>query len=218
MNTFNFKFCLNLGGGLDNGGVRQWVLRYIIDIIDHFSKWYYGYLLINKEGKNILNKIDQYNQSFGYPKILQCDNGGEFKNNFLEQYCAENNVKLIFSSPFHPQTNGACESVHKEIRKYILTQFMNKKKGFNIEEELLAIIKIHNNKIHSTTKRIPKDIRDINDISEIEDIKNNIKNTLSKKNKYLENIELNDFYVLDSNNIKITKNKINEKNNKKKKI
>ena len=128
MNTFNFKFCLNLEGGLDNGGVRQWVLRYIIDIINHFSKWYYGYLLINKEGKNILNKIDQYNQSFGYPKILQCDNGGEFKNNFLEKYCADNNIKLIFSSPFHPQTNGTCESVHKEIRKYILTQFMNKKK------------------------------------------------------------------------------------------
>ena len=108
--------------------------KYIIDIIDHFSKWYYGYLLINKEGKNILNKIDQYNQSFGYPKILQCDNGGEFKNNFLEQYCAENNIKLIFSSPFHPQTNGAYESVHKEIRKYILTQFMNKKKDLILKK------------------------------------------------------------------------------------
>ena len=94
---------------------------------------------------------------------------------------------------------------------------MNKKVRFNIEEELLAIIKIHNNKLHSTTKRIPRDIRDINDIYEIEVIKNNIKNTLSKKNKYLENIELNDFYVLDCNNIKITKNKISEKNNKKKK-
>ena len=94
---------------------------------------------------------------------------------------------------------------------------MNKKVRFNIEEELLAIIKIHINKLHSTTKRIPRDIRDINDIYEIEVIKNNIKNTLSKKNKYLENIELNDFYVLDCNNIKITKNKISEKNNKKKK-
>ena len=94
---------------------------------------------------------------------------------------------------------------------------MNKKVRFTIEEELLAIIKIHNNKLHSTTKRIPRDIRDINDIYEIEVIKNNINNTLSKKNKYLENIELNDFYVLDSNNIKITKKKISEKNNKKKK-
>ena len=28
--------------------------KYIIDIIDHFTKWYYGYLLENKEGKNVI--------------------------------------------------------------------------------------------------------------------------------------------------------------------
>ena len=28
--------------------------RYINDIIDHFTKWYYGYLLENKEGKNVI--------------------------------------------------------------------------------------------------------------------------------------------------------------------
>ena len=54
----------------------------LISTIDHFSKLNYGYLLVNKEGKNIIKKIDQYNQSFG-AKILKCDNGGEFKNNFL---------------------------------------------------------------------------------------------------------------------------------------
>ena len=43
----------------------------------------------------------------------------------------------LFSSLFLSQTNEACESVHKEIRKYILTQFTNKKK-FNIKNILLS--------------------------------------------------------------------------------
>ena len=116
---------------------------------------YYGYLLTNKEAKNIVNKIEQYVLSFGIPKTLQYNNGEEFKNKILENYCINNNIKLIFSTPNHAQANGACESVHKEIRKYILCQYLNTPITFNIEEEIFSIIKIHNNKPHTTTKRIP---------------------------------------------------------------
>ena len=30
--------------------------KYILDIVDHFSKWYYGYLLKSKEGEEVLKK------------------------------------------------------------------------------------------------------------------------------------------------------------------
>ena len=73
--------------------------------------------------------------------------------------------------------------MHKEIRKYIYDAYIKKKDYFNIEEELFKITKIHNNKMHSTTGRIPKEIRDLNDKKEIELIKENIIKTLSKKNK-----------------------------------
>ena len=69
----------------------------------------------------MLKKIEIYIENFGKCKILQVDNGKEFKNAILERFCLENNIKLIHSSPYHPQTNGVCEVVHKEIRKYIYT-------------------------------------------------------------------------------------------------
>ena len=81
----------------------------------------------------------------------------------------------------------------------------------------MNIIKIHNNKPHSTTKRIPFEFRDLVDNNEIQEIKNNIKETLSKKNKLIETFDLKDFYVLDYNNIKVYKNKISEKYKKGKK-
>ena len=68
-----------------------------------------------------------------------------------------------------------------KIRKYILSKYINNQKNFDIESVLLNIIKIHNNKPHSTTKRIPFEIRDLVDINEIQKIKNNIKERLSKK-------------------------------------
>jgi len=156
-------------------------------------------------------------ESFGKYKILQVDNGTEFKNKLLEGYCKENNIKLIHSSPYHPQTNGVCEVVHKEIRKYIYTEFFKNKNNFNIEDELFDIIKIHNNKIHSSTKRTPKEIRDIDDINEINDINNEIIKTLSKKNKNFDVIDFSKNYVIDYNKVYIHKDKILRKKGKIKK-
>ena len=93
-------------------------------------------------------------------KILHVDNGKEIDNQYIKHYCIEYDIKLINSSLYHPQTNGSVEFTHKEIQKYIVNEYLNKKEKFNIEDYLFNIIKIHNNKKHSTTKRIPKEIRD----------------------------------------------------------
>ena len=191
--------------------------NYVLDIIDHFSKWYYGYLLKTKTAEEVLKNIEIFMENFGKCKILQTDNGTEFKNTLLERYCLENNIKLIHSSPYHPQTNGVCEVVHKEIRKYIYTEYLKNKSDFNIEDELFNIIKIHNNKIHSSTKRIPKEIRDIEDINEINDINEEIVKTLSKKNKNYDVIDFGKNYVIDYNTVYIYKDKIIRKKGKIKK-
>ena len=68
---------------------------------------------------------------------------GEFSNNLLNTYCENNEVKIIHSSPYHSQSNGAWKYVHKEIKRYIFDDF-------NIEDELIKITKIHNNKLYHT--------------------------------------------------------------------
>ena len=188
--------------------------KYVIDIIDHFSKWYGGYLLKTKSAEEVLKKIDFYIENFGKPKILQVDNGTEFSNNLLDSYCIENGIKLIHSSPYHPQTNGVCEAVHKEIRKYIYDKYINGGEEFNIEDELFNITKIHNNKVHSTTKRIPKDVRDIIDIEEIKSINDNIKKTLEAKNKNFDIIDFSKYYVFDNNSCYKSNGKIYKKKGK----
>ena len=191
--------------------------NYILDIIDHFSKWYNGYLLKTKNADEVLTKIEMYIENFGSCKILQVDNGTEFKNKLLETYCTNNNIKLIHSSPYHPQTNGVCEVVHKEIKKYIYSEYFKNKDNFDIENELFNITKIHNNKVHSTTKRIPREIRDIEDIKEIEDINAEIIHTLTKKNKNFDIIDSNKSYVIDYNKIYINNDRILKKKGKLKK-
>ena len=96
-------------------------------------------------------------------KILECPKfyklimEKEFDNQYIKYYCIENDIKLIHSSPYHPQTNGSVEVTHQEIQKYIVNEYLNKKEKFNIEDSLFNIINIYNNNQHNTTKRIPKE-------------------------------------------------------------
>ena len=63
------------------------------------------------------------------PKILQTDNGKEFDNQYIKHYYIENDLKLIHSSPYHPQTNGSVEVTHKEIQKYIFNPLASPSAG-----------------------------------------------------------------------------------------
>ena len=57
----------------------------------------------------------------GVPKILQSDNGGEFKNSILDQYLSKINVRHIFGSPYHPQLQGSVEAYNKTIQDFLVS-------------------------------------------------------------------------------------------------
>ena len=78
----------------------------------------------------------------GYPKILQSDNGVEFKNHLFEKLCTDHNIKHIFSSPYHPQTNGVVEVAHKEIKKNVILDFSKHPENFNLKTSLLEAVEI----------------------------------------------------------------------------
>lgn len=60
--------------------------KYILDIGNHFSKWYYRYLLYSKEAKEILKNLEIFFENFGTLKILQTVNGKEFKNETIKNF------------------------------------------------------------------------------------------------------------------------------------
>ena len=57
--------------------------KYIIDCIDHFSKFYWAYLIRNKTAETALNKIKNFIAINKKPVIIQTDNGLEFKNKLV---------------------------------------------------------------------------------------------------------------------------------------
>ncbi|XP_074346370.1 uncharacterized protein LOC141685148 [Apium graveolens] len=52
---------------------------------------------------------------YGIPRILVTDNGKQFDNIELREYCDDNNIKLCFTSIAHPQANGQAEVANRII-------------------------------------------------------------------------------------------------------
>ena len=194
--------------------------NYILDIIDVFSKWVFSYPLKHKNCQEILLALRKYIISFGMCRKLQTDNGREFRNAIINNFCIENNIERLFSPPYLPRANGAVESVHKIIKKYVNDYYYTSDEDdYNIDLPLLDAIEFHNYNVHSSTKYKQIDLKDITDIEIIEKVKNNIKNTVGKKifknNSLL--LEKGD-KLLINNNITITKTSIILKNKNKKGI
>ncbi len=56
----------------------------------------------------------------GFPKYLITDNGTEFKNKLLKEFCENNHVKFIHGLPYRPHSQGVIERIHRIIKKGLL--------------------------------------------------------------------------------------------------
>ena len=177
--------------------------KYVMDIVDHFSKWIWSYPLKNKDAYNSLQCLKKFIYSFGICNTLHTDNGLEFKNLLFDSFCAEKGIKHKFSKPYTPNSHGAVESAHKQIKKYVLEEFyINKKEDFLLEDTLLTIINFHNNTEHTTTKHKPIYLRDTSNRDLINEVNNNMKNTIKYAIKY------KNLYLLDANDLLLVNSNI----------
>ena len=53
---------------------------------------------------------------YGYPVILQTDNGSEFNNAELKEYCRSRYIQYRTSRAYKPNTQGQVERVHRTLK------------------------------------------------------------------------------------------------------
>jgi hypothetical protein len=164
----------------------------------------------------VISKIKLFIVNKGKCKIIQSDNGKEFDNIQMKIFCENSNIKFIKSSPYHPETNGAVEVIHRYENEYLLKRKTILRDDFDIEIAHDEFIIHHNNKKHSITGFKPCRIRDTEDENLIKTVLNNIIKSLSKKLEKGDKIKKGCF-VLISNKISKKGGVYKEKNVKGKK-
>ena len=92
--------------------------KYFLTFIDHFSKFVTVYLLENKSQVPVVFKAYHAEVKNRFNKnivSLRCDNGTEYVNAELINFCTENGLVLQRTITYCPQMNGTAERMNRTI-------------------------------------------------------------------------------------------------------
>ena len=132
--------------------------KYILNIIDVFSKFLWSYALKSKSGAALANVLTSWlDQLKEKPTIVQSDNGTEFKNNEVDKIFKDRDVRRIYSDSYTPQSNGGVERVNYTMKK-LLFSLLTQKKSKRWIDILGDVVNNYNSSIHSTTEETPQSI------------------------------------------------------------
>ena len=88
-------------------------------MIDHFTKYSWVYPLKNKQPEDILECMSQFCWQFGFPQKIHTDNGREFKNSLISQFCKNNGITQLHVAPRKPSTKGLVERNNQTVKQNI---------------------------------------------------------------------------------------------------
>ena len=101
---FNEKVAMDL---------KQWNGRWILHIIDMWSRYTLSIFVDRKKPCNIIDALmKEWVGKFGVMGSLMTDNGGEFNSDDLREITSIMNIQLCTTSADSPFQNGLCERVH----------------------------------------------------------------------------------------------------------
>ena len=103
--------------------------KWVINLIDHHTKFVNSHPLHAKSAHEVLDAVKNYCFSYGYPRKILIDNGGEFCNAKLKLFCEENQIKLSHGAARTPSTQGLverCNKTWKENMRSIIMGSNNK--------------------------------------------------------------------------------------------
>jgi len=105
--------------------------RFIFTVVDNFSGFLWTRRITNRRAQTIVNNLQDIVASAvprgsggTYPRLLQCDQGPEFNNQNMFNFCNANNIRLILSKSYSPAANGKIERKNREVRKKIKAGFI----------------------------------------------------------------------------------------------
>jgi transposase InsO family protein len=83
--------------------------RYILVLVDVCTRFVYLRPLESKSSEEVALVLYKIFCDVGFPRILQSDNGKEFKNAALRDLAQQLGISHRFITPYHPRANGLAE-------------------------------------------------------------------------------------------------------------
>ena len=90
----------------------------------------------------------------GLCKELVADNGPPFLSKNVQEFLQDNDIKSIFSAPYHPSSNGETERFVRTLKSGLKKNNVKASKLFRLHEFLL----VYRSTPRSTTSQLPSEL------------------------------------------------------------
>ena len=109
--------------------LKEFGTKYVLWMIDSFSRFMVGKLLSNKKADTVIQAImDNWCMSLGFPtQGFYADNGGEFSNLKLDELTSKLGLTVKFGPAYSPWSNGINERNHASAEQTIKKLLEEKK-------------------------------------------------------------------------------------------
>ena len=129
--------------------LKSWGSKYILWMICSFTRFIKGAVLPNKEAETVISAVVlNWNCNFGLPSTgFWCDNGTEFKNSEMSEFCSKNGLVIKFGPAYSPWANGINERNHASADK-IVAKIIEGDKKVTLNEAVCLAGWCHNTNIN----------------------------------------------------------------------
>ena len=100
-------------------------MRYILVVVDYFTKWAEAYPMKNQEAETVAEKlVDGFITRFGVPRQIHTDQGRQFESKLFQELCQVLEIDKTRTTGFHPQSDGLVERFNRTLEN-MLSKFVS---------------------------------------------------------------------------------------------
>ncbi|GBM98456.1 Gag-Pol polyprotein [Araneus ventricosus] len=93
---------------------------YALTCVDRFSRWPEAIPLKDIKAETVaLEFYAKWIARFGIPERLTSDQGRQFESRLFREFARLLGVKVVHTTPYHPQANGSMERLHWQLKSAI---------------------------------------------------------------------------------------------------
>jgi len=128
--------------------------RYILVMVDYFTKWAEAYPLTNRYAVDIADvMMSRWFVTYGVPLKLHCDNAREFRGQVMTELKSILGIKGTFTSGYRAQSNGMCERTNGTLETMIRSMVGERRNEW--DKALPYVVGAYRSTPHATTGFTP---------------------------------------------------------------
>lgn len=131
--------------------------RYIVVVIDYFTKWPEAFAVPNQEAATVARVlVDEFFSRFGLPNELHSDQGRNFESKLFQECCQLLNITKTRTTPLHPESDGMVERFNRTLVQEMAKRCRHGQDDW--DQHIPTILMSYRSAVHEVTGYSPAEL------------------------------------------------------------